>query len=379
MARGRVYKRGSTWSYRIDGPLDPATGKRQQIGKGGFRTKRDAEDALSIAKYELDTGQHVRRRRTLVETYFREWLPTQVSRLAPSTIKAYRIASDRIIRHLGQMPLQALTPELVEQFHEDLRDEGLAPKTVLNTHHVLQAALRDATRKGLVFQNAAAMAQTPPNSREEPPTLSPHELQVVIDHIDDPTLKAVVQVASRTGLRRGEIVALRYNDLDLDAKTLRVDSSLTAVGGDLIEGQPKTKKSRRVVAIDDETAEVLRAHRHRADQLRAALDEEPCSQDDFVFTRPDLSPIHPDGLSSRFSNVISRLSTEYEVPLVTFHCLRHTHATHCLEAGINPKAVADRLGHTSVATTLDLYSHITPATSVLVAHQVSEYIAKKRA
>ena len=375
MAQGRIYKRGSTWSYRIDGPIDPATGKRRQISKGGFRTKRDAENALSVVKYELDTGQHVRRSRLTVGEYFEGWLPSQANRLAPSTMKAYRTAIGRLDRHIGQMPLQALTPEVVEQLHEDLREDGLSPKTVLNTHHVLQAGLRDAARRGLVSQNVAAVAQTPSNTREPQLVLSRTELQVVIDEIEDPTMNAIVRVASRTGLRRGELVALRYDDIDLEARTIRVDSSITAVGGGFVEGPPKTKKSRRVVAIDDQTVEVLRQQRERSEDLRTRLDAEPISGDDFVFTRPNLEHLHPDGLSNQFTRILSRISSEHEIPLITFHGLRHTHATHCLEAGVNPKAVADRLGHSSVATTLDLYSHITAATSAAVADHISEYLA----
>jgi integrase len=375
MAQGRIYKRGSTWSYRIDGPIDPGSGKRRQISKGGFRTKRDAENALSAVKYELDTGQHVRRSRLTVGEYLEGWLPSQTSRLAPSTVKSYRTAVGRLDRHLGKLPLQSLTPETVEQLHEDLREEGLSPKSGLNTHHVLQAALRDAARRGLVFQNVASVAQTPPNTREAQPVLSTSELEVLIDAIHDPTMKAIVQVVSRTGLRRGELVALRYNDIDLDKRTIRVDSSLTSVGGGFVEGPPKTRGSRRVVAIDDETVEVLRTHRQLTEERRAQLEMGPLTDDDYVFTRPNFVHLHPDGLSNQFTRTMVRIAAEHEITPITFHGLRHTHATHCLEAEIHPKAVAERLGHSSVTTTLDLYSHITEATSAAVADQLSRYLA----
>ena len=109
-----MYKRGSTWSYRVDGPVDPGSGRRRQVSKGGFRTKREAEDALSVAKHDLDTGQHVRRSRLTVQEYLEGWLPSQRARLSPSTLKSYRTAVGRIDRHIGQVPLQALTPEMVE-------------------------------------------------------------------------------------------------------------------------------------------------------------------------------------------------------------------------------------------------------------------------
>jgi len=377
MARGSVYKRGSTWSYRVDGPVDPGSGRRRQVSKGGFRTKREAEDALAVAKHDLDTGQHVRRSRLTVQEYLEGWLPSQRARLSPSTLKSYRTAVGRIERHIGQIPMQGLTPEMVEQLHDDLRDEGLSPKSVLNTHHVLQASLRDAARRGMVGQNVAAVAQTPPNTREPQPVLSRTELRIVIDEIDDETLKAIVQVVSRTGLRRGEVLALRFNDVDLAGKSLRVDSSITAVGGELVETPPKTKKSRRTVAIDDETVEVLRQQRELIERRRTELEAGEVSDDDFVFSRPDFTPIHPDGLSNRFTRTMTRLGEEHQITPITFHGLRHTHATHSLEAGINPKAVADRLGHSSVATTLDLYSHITPATSAAVASRIANYLSEE--
>lgn len=374
MAQGRVYKRGSTWTYRIDGPADPGSGRRRQISKGGFRTKREAETALTAARFEVDTGQHVRPTKLTVDEYLHGWLPSQEGILSPSTLKSYRNAATRITRHLGQVALQALTPDMVEWLHEVLADEELSAKTILNTHHVLQAALRDAQRRGLVHQNACVVARTPPNDRQVQPVLSAVELRVVLENIDDKDFRAIVHVVGHTGLRRGELVALRWGSVDLVKGTIAVTSSLTAVGGRLIEGSPKTKKSRRVIALDSQTVEVLRQHQDREKARRAALSQAPIDDADFVFQRPCGRCLNPDALSTRFRQLMNQLAEDHGITSITFHGLRHTHATHGLEAGVNPKAIADRLGHASVSTTLDRYSHITPATSAVVADRIADYV-----
>ena len=183
MARGSVYKRHGGWAYKIDTGFNPETGKRRQATKQGFRTKKEAENALAEAQKTVIDGTVVANSSMTLTAYLDEWLAGQRSRLRPTSHHSYMLASKRLHKHLGRYRLQSLTPLQIEKFYADLLDHGrkdgtgLAPKSVKNTHVVLRKALADAERLGLVPRNAAAAARAPSMSRPEMTTWSSDQLK----------------------------------------------------------------------------------------------------------------------------------------------------------------------------------------------------------
>jgi integrase len=365
MARGSVYKRQGGWAYKIDTGYHPGTDKRRQATKQGFRTKRSAEEALAEAQKSVIDGSIVPNTAITLVAYLDEWLVGQKSRLRASTHHSYVLASKRLRTHLGQYKLQTITPLQIENFYADLLDhgkangEGLSPKSVKNTHVVLRKALADAERLGIVPRNAAAAARGPAAQRPELTTWSSDELKAFLAVAADSRLGSAFTVLATTGMRRGEALGLRWRDVDFDAMQIAVVQTLSVVDGHVLIGRPKTAGSRRTVNVGDTTIRALRHQRKRqaADELAAGSAWDGDS--DLVFRDELGGPEHP----SRFSKSFKRLLEQAAVPAIRLHDLRHTNATLSLKAGVHPKVVSERLGHASIAITLDLYSHVTPGIS----------------
>ncbi|HMT61270.1 MAG TPA: site-specific integrase, partial [Microthrixaceae bacterium] len=187
--------------------------------------------------------------------------------------------------------------------------------------------------------------------------------------VSDHRLLASFVVFATTGMRRGEVLGLRWSDVDLANGRLSVVNTITTVNGRPVETSTKTKKSRRRVSLDAATLGALRAHQERQDIERASAGS-AWSDTGLVFTREDGSAIHPDRFSHWFADLVEKAG----VPPIRLHDLRHTHATLALEAGVHPKVVSERLGHATVGITLDLYSHVTPSLDELAAETIAALV-----
>jgi integrase len=223
-------------------------------------------------------------------------------------------------------------------------------------HATIRKALNDAVRWGLLVRNPALYAAPPKPRRRELRTWTAEELRQFLDGVKDDRLYAVWRLAALTGMRRGEVLGLRWADLDLDRGWLSVRHTLVVVDNHPQVSQPKTTRGFRRLALDPDTIGVLRAH-HRLQAAERLAAGPTWSNQDLVFTRQDGRALHPEYVRRRFDGHISRAG----LPRIRFHDLRHTHATLALQAGVHPKVVSERLGHTTVAMTLDIYSHAIPA------------------
>lgn len=365
MARGSVFKRSGAWAFKVDTGFHPETGKRRQKVKQGFRTKREAENALAEAQKTVIDGTVVANSNMRLDEFLDEWLVGQEARLRPSSHHSYVIASKRLKRHLGKHKLQALTPLQIEKFYAELLDhgsrigEGLAPKTVKNTHVVLRKALADAERLGLVQRNAAAAARGPAVTRPEMTTWSSDQLKAFSTTALESRMRNAFTILASTGMRRGEALGLRWGDVDFDSSQLAIVQTVSTVDGRVVVGQPKTAGSRRTVYVHDATIKALRQQRQLQAEERLAAGSAWENDNDLVFRTVTGGPVNPDGFSRHFDKLVAQA----DVPRIRLHDLRHTNATLSLKAGVHPKVVSERLGHSSIAITLDLYSHVTPGIS----------------
>ncbi len=274
--------------------------------------------------------------------------------LRASTFDSYRmIIETRIVPHVGQLPVQKLTAPKLNQLYGKLLEgdddrKALSARPVRYTHAVLRHALQDAIRWNRVSRNVADSAE-PPSAKAAKAKVSPtwdrHQLRQFLEaeHVRKHRLYALWRLVATTGTRRGEALALTWPDLDLEAGRASVTDS-------------KTESGRRLVALDEETSATLRAHRKAQAAERLAMG--PAYEANMlVFCREDGEPL----LGQSVSRTFGRLAKKAGLPQVRFHDLRHGHATLALQAGVNPKVVQERLGHSSVAFTLDRYSHAIPA------------------
>jgi integrase len=380
--RGTVVKRGNSWAVVVEVGRDPATGRRVRKWHSGYRTKRDAERARTEILSRLDHGTYVSPDRRTVGSYLEgDWLPAVRARLKASTWDSYsRNIRLHISPELGPIPLQALTATRLNEFYASLLSQGrrdgnggLAPKTVRYLHGIIRKALADAARWNLVQRNVADQAD-PPATRSTAPemkTWTADELARFLDFVSDDRLYAAWVVTATTGLRRGEVLGLRWIDIDLDASRLSVQQTLVSVAYETRFSVPKTARSRRSVSLDATTVAALRAHRKR--QLKERMSWGKAYQDSgLVVTRENGTSVHPD----RFTQMFDKHVKHSGLPRIRLHDLRHTHATLALAAGVHPKVVSERLGHATVAFTLDVYSHAVPALQEEAADRVAALIFK---
>ena len=354
------------WQYVVDLGDDPETGRRRQRRKRGFATQTEAAAALDEARRAIEAGgflfdvEHM----SFIE-YLEVWLEgLPQTDMKPRTISDYRNETRRYIKpHLGDVKLTKLTPLHLERLYRTLMAEGgqnarpLSPKTVLRVHRVIRKAIGDAERKGILQRNVARLADKPSIAQldTERPAWTPTELRMFLAAAEGDELFALYRLAALTGMRRGELCGLRWEDVDLTEQTVRVRKALAMINGTPSVATPKSRRSRRVIDIDERTTQIL--HEHRERQVEAAeFVGAGWRETGYVFTTVIGTHQHPDNVSKRFVALVRRIDVTY----LTLHGLRHTHATHLLAMGKNPRMVSERLGHADVAFTLQVYGHVLP-------------------
>jgi integrase len=375
-----VRKRGSTWTIVLDVGSDPVTGRRRQKSKGGFPTRKAAEAGLRKLAVSVDADRFVERSTNTVGEYLDEWLEVVQPRLRPTTWNSYRQSVAHIKGRIGAVPLQSLAPLEVEDLYKQLlatrgrNGRLLNPKTVRGIHIVLRKALADAERLGLVVRNAAAAAKPPVPAKYEHTTWTAEQLARFLDSIEGERLAAAFVLLATTGMRRGEALGLRWGDVDFAAGRLSIVQTITTVREQMVMSPPKTARSRRSLSLDPGTVAALRDHRRHQNEERLRAGESWSNTGDLAFTNEVGEPVHPSGFSYLFESRVRRSG----LPRIRLHDLRHTYATVALAAGVHPKIVSERLGHATIAVTLDLYSHVTPAIDAEAAALVASKIFDHR-
>lgn len=376
---GRCDGTSYTWSFQLD--VAPVGAPRKLRTRGGFDTKREAQAALDDVKGTLRDGTHVEPAKITVGEYLHDrWLPALEGdpSLRGSTRESHALAARRVaprdddgqwtgLPRLGSVRLQQLSRSHIKACYGDLRENGrangkggLAPKTVHNVHLALHRALADAVDDRLIPHNPCDSARKGRalHSAPERPEIdvwTADQLAAFLATVAEDRQYALWHLAAHTGMRRGELVGMRWDAVDLDAGLVTVIRQRVKVGSDVEVGRPKTSRSRRTIDIDPDTIEVLRDHRRRQLQERLAIGP-GWTNSGLVFTREDGQPLHPDVASQRFVKLVE----DTDVPRITLHGLRHTHGTLMLAAGVALHVVSRRLGHASEAFTAQVYAHVLP-------------------
>ena len=323
------------------------------------RTRAEVARRLAAAIRDRDHGMVVALdERQTVGQYLAAWLETIRPTVKPRTHQRYELAVRvHLIPALGGVRLARLSAQQVQGLYAAKLTAGLAPATVAHLHAVLHRALRAAERLTLVARNVAELVSAPRPQEHEMHVLTFEQAQQFLEAARGDPLEALYALALTTGMRQGELLALQWEDVDLDGRVIHVRHTLQhGSAGTWTLGTPKTAKSRREVELNPSTVEALRAH--RTAQLEARLAAGPLWQDHgLVFTRGDGEPMRGTHLLQRhFHPFLKRAG----LPMIRFHDLRHTAATQLLLLGINSKVVQERLGHSNVGITLDRYSHVLP-------------------
>lgn len=380
--RGHIAKKGKRYYAVVYEGVDPATGKERRSWHAGGPRRSDAEKLLTeLVKRAHDGHTTPSERVTLGEYLTEKWLPIQRAQLRPSTFDSYRRnIENHVLPAVGRIPLHKLTPEDLDTFYARLLTEGrlngdgggLSPKTVRYIHLTIHKALKDALRKGSVVRNVAEAADPPKLSsqkRDEIKAWTAEQLRSFLDSIRNDRLYAAFHLASHTGMRRGEILGLRWSDVDLDNALVSVRQALISVAYEMQISDVKTSYGRRVIDLDEGTVAVI--HGWRKVQAQERLASGGSYEDTgLVFGRPDGNWLHPDLFSQTFDRAVARS----RLPVITLHDLRHTHATLLLKAGVPVKVVSERLGHSNPGFTMTVYQHVIPGMQAEAAAAFAELI-----
>ena len=406
-SRGSVYRRGSTFTVQIDRGTNPRTGKRERDWYSGFVTREEAEREKVRLLHELDRGIYVDPASLTVEHYLlREWLPSRKPKsrraarghrgqVSIGTWASYRNDLQAyVVPRLGHVRLQALTADDLDALYDDLeesggrRQQGLSPKTIANIHGVIHKALADAVKRGKIAVNVADIVEAPRSSRSRPNVWDADQLGAFLAHVAADRFYAAWLLWATTGMRRGEVVGLVRNDLDLDEGTVRITWTLGVVDANATwKTRPKSEASERVMALDPATVEALRTHLAHQNEERLytgpawqarQTDWRGNHRDDLVFTWHDGALVHPE----RFTKWFADHTVAAGLPRIRLHDVRHTYATVGLmhaRGWHEVKVISQRLGHASVGFTIDTYAHVLPAADADTAFTLARLILERSA
>jgi integrase len=368
---------GSTrWQVRYyDGAGKRLTASGTVKGTGRMaEAEANEQGAQWIADYRKGDRVDRDRSRLTVAEYLDAWLTEVAADLRPSTLRGYRSNVEKNVKsQIGGVRLRDLGVAHVKRLKATLLSsggragKGLSPQSVKNTLRMLSRALRDAEREGAIGRNPVPLVDMPSTrGGRQMSTWTADEVRHFDEATVDDELGVGYHLGVTCGLRRGEVLGLRWSDVDLDAGTLSVVRSRVAHGYDVTEGPPKSGRGR---VIDLGSATVARLRRHKAQQAEAHL-AAGLPRPTYVVTRRDGTLPHPHTVAYYFDATVKAAG----LPRIRFHDLRHTHATLMLAAGEHPKVVQERLGHSSVSITLDVYSHVTKGMQAAAAARLDEAI-----
>jgi integrase len=361
--RGHIRRRGaSSWELKYD--IDRVEGGRHTVYRSFKGTKREAAaelarllarvaDGADTAPNKLTVGQYVRSR-------IEQWVAAGI--IGPKTSERYRgLAEAQIIPHLGNKLLQRLTPRDIEWWHTALQSSGrrdgkggsVSARTIGHAHRVLSKALRDAVKHELVVRNVTTVQPPPKVAAEEIHILSVRQVAELPALLDGHPFAAPTTVALFSGLRRGELLALRWGNVDLGAKIIRVRESLEETKGGLRFKPPKSKAGVRDVTLPGVVVDALHSQRKQLLERRLVLGQGKLTDADLVFPAWDGSPRRPNSFSSAWMKELKAHGVQ-----VSFHALRHTHASQLIAAGVDVVTISKRLGHASPNVTLGVYAHL---------------------
>ena len=359
-------KSDDTWQARIFRGRDEAGRQLFDYHTVHAVTKREAQSALTALLHGLDTGSYAEPSRMTVGEWLTTWMNDYAApSVAPYTLDGYRqIVNKRLVPALGSVRLNQLTPTRIQRYYtEELSsgrakgEGGLSARTVLSHHRVLRAALGRAVRVGILVVNPCDRLDAPRARHIEMKAIDEVATERLLASAKEDghlSLHAAVLLAANAGLRRGEVLGLRWADLDTKAGVLTVSRTLQEPSTGLVFRQPKSAASRRALPLDADTLKELAAHRRRQKERRLALGE--AWHENHLVCAGDTGDPWPPSKFSQAYHVFCRHVGVH----VRFHDLRHSHASQLIRTGAPAKVVQERLGHSSAGFTLSVYGHLLP-------------------
>lgn len=369
---GNIRKRkDGRWEGRFTAGHDPITGK--QIIKNVLgKTQAEVKEKLKRAQVEAGQVDFAKSGKYTVGTWMDEWFENVAKiKVRPSSHQTYKGYIDNHIKpNIGNVPLEKLTTMDLQKFYRKLltkgrveriesreQPKGLSAKTVRNINQVISSAMDLAVAQKIISANPTNACELPKVEHQEMQTIPAEQLQAFLDEARASGVYEMYYIELATGLRRGELLGLKWQDIDWKNGIIKVRRQVARVDGQIVEAPLKTKNSYRAVTISQQAIEVLKQQKAK-------------THDQYVFPSPNGGPISPDSVNNMLKRVLDRAG----IPKVRFHDLRHTFATIALQNGVDIKTVSGMLGHFSAGFTLDTYAHVTTSAQKEAAQTLSNIL-----
>ncbi len=356
MAGQLISKGKSKWLVRIYLGTD-SEGKRSYFSKTINGNKKEAQAYLNKLLLQKDTGTFIQPTKLFVKDLLNQWLNTAVKqRVRDNTFHSYNYMVKKYMEpYLGKYKLSQLTPANIQEFYAKLQETGISPRTIRYAHTLLKNALEQAIEWDMLHKNPANKVTLPRHQKQEMKVLSPKETEIFINALSYSKWKALFSLLLASGMRPGEALGLKWEDINFDNNRATIRRTLVRVGKGWMLEEPKTRQSRRTIPIPAGTMQDIKEHQeNQAEHIKQA---NTYNDQSFVFANSNGDPLMERNIVRRhFKPILEKEG----LPNIRLYDLRHTCATLLLSQGVNPKIVSERLGHASTTLTMDVYSHVLP-------------------
>lgn len=366
--KGYVRKRGATWSFTVDIGKDARTGKRKQKTQSGFKTKKEAQAALAELVSNVDKGSYIEPTKRKFQDFAMEYLEkTYKNKVKASTYdRTYSIIFNQIIPWFGNIELKNMDQFIIHDFYDSKLKEGFSSSYIQRMHEMIRMLMKVAYKWKLIHEDVISLVEPPRLVKKEMKVWTIQQVNEFLKHTKHSRYHPIFFLAAYTGMRKGEILGLSWDDINFDEMKLKINKTLYKIKGEYLLQEPKTTHSVRTIYLDDDVIRVLKKQKVKQNLERMKYGP-VYKKHNMVFAQETGEYVYPSAVNMLFTRFLKQL----ELPYIRFHDLRHTHATILLQMGVNPKVVADRLGHSSVKITLDTYSHVLPSMQQDLSEQFS--------
>lgn len=368
--RKRETKKGNSWQIVIEGDRDPLTGKRTRHYHSVNGTKKEAQaEALRLLN-QLNSGGITTASAMKTKDWILQWHSLYLPNIVDKTRESYleRI-NTRIIPAIGNIQLKALQATVIQKWINDM-GKTLSPKSIRNIFNILNASLKKAVELKMIPSNPCIGVVLPKRQRFQGDTYTKKEIKQAIKLAEGTDMHLILQLAFSLGLRRGELLALTWHDIDFKKSEITIDKSTYNLKGERKVKAPKTETGNRVLSIGDKLLHELKLA--RADYLRRRFELGAGFIDsNLVICQENGKPYHPDA----FSNKWKRFIKKHGIRKIRFHDIRHTNATTLISEGVDMKTIQSRLGHSDISTTMNIYTHVTAEMNENAAKKIDDIIS----
>jgi len=361
------------YQITIEGERDPETGKRNRSYKTVRGTKKEASAEMRRLISEVEHGKSLKQSPMTVKEWIAKWMELYITPYIEETTRVGYKSKLTCYIHpmLGDIKIKSLRAEHVQRMVNDMISKGLSPKNIRDTYNVVNASMKKAVVLKEILYNPCEGVELPKMKRYRAKVYDTKTIHEILDTAKDSDIYLAVLILITVGLRRGELLALRWENIDFDKQLIKVRENMVRGEDGYILKAPKTESGIRDIHIGKDLVAILKEAytEYRLDKMRYG----PGFQDlGFVIRQEDGSPLHPDSMTRKWIRFIQ----SNDLPRIRLHDLRHSNATALIRAGVNPKVVSERLGHADVSITLNTYTHVLPDMDAAAADKLDEILLK---